>query len=99
MSFHNLGENLTTPVADLAPVTTVQYPTPNESDLYHMYTDQGLVRYGIVAAIMRKTDAGDSQLLLMPHKGSPKTRHGSLGAPGETSLVNIHPVTGKRDVV
>lgn len=98
MSSRISGENLSPQQTVLSPPSEVRYPTPTEATLHEMYTKQGLVRYGIVAALLRKTDAGSTELLLMPHKASSKTQHGALGSPGETSLVHANPTTGVRDI-
>lgn len=98
MSLRISGEDLAAQQVVPSASTEVRFPTPTETDLYDMYAEKGLVRFGIIALIVRETEAGDAEVLLMPHKGSEKARHGALGAPGETSLVYTDPVTGEMGV-
>lgn len=78
--------------------TEISIPTPNDNDLRNMYQQQRMMRWGIVAAIMRRSEAGTSQVLLMRHAGSDKTPHGSWGALGETSRIRTDPSSGAREV-
>ena len=97
--FNYVGENIPYQLTTSREALEIRLPTPTDSDLRDMYQQRQMMRWGIVAAIMRKpADGSNPQILLMQHNGSDKTPHGAWGSLGETSRIRTDPITGARQV-